>query len=88
MGRSLSIDVAFPVAQVSGPAEQTSGPSAAPSSWVSMRVGQLAVTVASGNPDRRFSVEELRKVARSITAAGDATDPATWVDAREAFPTR
>jgi hypothetical protein len=59
------------------------------SATVSVTLGPLKVFVRSGGMDQPgFSEQELLEVARSITVAADWNDPATWIDAQEAIPTR
>jgi hypothetical protein len=51
---------------------------------VRINLGQFGLDLSG----KGFSIEELKKVARSITAATDLRDPGTWFDAEKALPLR
>ena len=51
---------------------------------VTIILGEVGVQLSG----RGFSVDELKKIARSATPAADMHDPATWFDADEALPLR
>ena len=50
-------------------------------------VGPFDVNLQSGNPARpQLSMDELTRVARSITVADDIDDPRTWIPFDQAIP--
>lgn len=54
---------------------------------VSVNVGPFEVTLWSeGEGGTPLSIEELKRIARSVTAAGNFNDPSTWIPANEAIP--
>jgi hypothetical protein len=54
---------------------------------VMVNLGSFAVQVGSGGHDGpNLPMDELLRIARSITSAGDIDDLATWIEAEQAVP--
>ena len=52
------------------------------------RRGADVVAVVAAVTSEEFSVDELKRVARSITPAAELADTSTWFEAEQALPLR